>query len=89
MCAFAIPVHSILYPQKEFNFNTILKVFHISYWTIFGEIYILDDLNNKSCKDNPSECLEPTGVFVSSLILMAYMIISALLLINMVIAMFK
>ena len=61
----------------------------MGYWTIFGEIYILDDLNKKGCQDNPSECLEPTGTIVSSLILMAYMIISALLLINMVIAMFK
>ncbi len=89
MLAFAISVHSILYPQNEFNFETILKVLHMGYWTIFGEIVILDDLNNKNCKENPTNCLEPTGTFVSSLILMAYMIISAVLLINMVIAMFK
>ena len=62
---------------------------HMGYWTIFGEIYILDDLNKKGCANDPSTCLEPTGTFVSSLILGGYMIISALLLINMVIAMFK
>lgn len=89
MCAFAISVHAILYPQKNFNFDTIVKLIHMGYWTLFGEIYILDDLNKKSCLDNPSACLETTGIFVSSLILMAYMIISSLLLINMVIAMFK
>ena len=62
MFAFAISVHSILYPQQEFNFDTILKVMHMGYWTIFGEIYILDDLNKKGCANDPSTCLEPTGI---------------------------
>jgi hypothetical protein len=53
MCAFAIPVHSILYPQKEFNDDTILNVFHMGYWIIFGEIYILDDLKNNVVKIIP------------------------------------
>jgi hypothetical protein len=97
MSAFAISVHSILYPSKYFDLNLIKRVLNLGYWTIFGEIFIMDDLLAEPVDDSDSEIdsckkvptLEPTGAFISSFILMIYMVISAVLLINLVIAMFK
>ena len=94
MCAFAISVHSILYPAKHFNLSLIKRVLNLGYWTIFGEIFILDDLlaendGNETDGSKNETALEPTGAFIASLILMIYMLISAVLLINLVIAMFK
>jgi hypothetical protein len=94
MSAFAISTHSILYPSKKFDLNLIKRILNLGYWTIFGEIFILDDLlaenDDSSLVDGSSKThLEPTGAFISSFILMIYMLISAVLLINLVIAMFK
>lgn len=89
MSAFAISVHSILYPSRHLNLNLIKRILNLGYWTIFGEIFILDDLLAENDDSNKSSQLEPTGAFISSIILMLYMLISAVLLINLVIAMFK
>ena len=89
--AFGIALQAILYPKKSFSFKIFLEIFGTSYWSIFGEISLLDELD-KCLDDDVSDtslCLNQTPIVFSFLLLMTYMIVSSVLLINLLIAMFS
>ena len=83
--AFGVAVHAINFPEEEFTLKAFIKIFDIAYWPIYGEIKVLELLDE--CID--SDSCETTSYIVSFLIIMFYMAISSILLINILIAIFR
>ncbi len=81
---------AILYPGSSFDSILLKNIIDYAYWPIFGEISILDDLNEIDCNQ--------TGIFdhvcsaqvhFSYILVMFYMILANVLLVNLLIAMFR
>ena len=84
--AFGIALQAIMFPNEPPSLLIFIKIFNISYWPVYGQIDVLDEMNK--CYDN-AECENLTEMLFAFLILMCYMIISSVLLINLEIAMFR
>ena len=74
-----------MYPGKDFNFYALFRVFDESYWPIFGEVEILGQINE--CL-YASDCETRLDVYFAYFFIIFYMIISSVLLLNLLIAMF-
>lgn len=79
-------MHAIMFPNTEFSMMVFIKIFDISYWPVYGQIDIIQKLNE--CFDN-NECENIGSMVVAYFILMVYMIISSILLVNLLIATFR
>lgn len=78
-----------MYPGNEFNLELIKNLINKAYWPIYGDMKILDEINeNEECKKD-SSCPEPSGAYFSFVALMIYMVVANVLLINLLIAMFR
>jgi hypothetical protein len=84
--AFGIAMQAIIDPNAEPSLMVFVSIFNISYWAVYGEISILDSLNE--CLSN-GKCEEIGSMLFAYSLLMIYMIISSVLLINLLIAMFR
>ena len=72
------------------NFELVKNIIDKAYWPIYGEMNILDELNDngETCLEK-SRCPEASGKYYSFGALMIYMIVANVLLINLLIAMFR
>jgi transient receptor potential cation channel subfamily M member 2 len=87
---FGISLKAILFPSNEFNLETLLEIFNIAYWPIYGELALLETLNDEACKNGTlDDCASRSSVITGYFILMIYMIIANVLLLNILIAMFS
>ncbi|CAF1157757.1 unnamed protein product [Rotaria sp. Silwood1] len=77
--AFGIPFYGLVHGVKKFSWHMLREIGSIAYWQIFGELMALETV-----KDNYSA----TG-YAASILLAAYMFILAILLVNLLIAMFS
>jgi hypothetical protein len=80
-----------LYPESKFNIDLIRSIFTKAYWPIYGTMKILEDFDKHhflNC-DERNDCPEESGVIFSYMLLMIYMVLSNVLLINLLIAMFR
>lgn len=87
---FGISLQAIMSPNNEFSIQTLLEIFNMAYWPIYGELALLGTLNDDACKNGTlSDCANRSSVITSYFILMIYMIIANVLLLNILIAMFS
>ncbi len=86
MVAFGISLQSILSPQGGSSSKIFLDILNIAYWPIFGEIKVLEMIQNDACVGN--ECLDSLSYGFSYMLVMVYMFMSSVLLLNLLIAMF-
>lgn len=90
VCAYGVTTQATMYPNSELGYDLFVSIVNKAYWPLYGEIKILgDDIEGEICKDDPSKCPEQGGVIFSYLLLMVYMMISNVLLLNLLIAMFS
>ena len=92
MISFGISLQAILFPKDSFSWSIFREILNIAYWPIYGEISILERINNETCFESGSiepPCLDDLSFFSSYTLLMIYMIFASVLLINLLIAMFR
>jgi transient receptor potential cation channel subfamily M protein 1 len=83
ICSFGIAIQATLHPNNEFSLSLIKNIIEKSYWPIYGEIKLLDEINepNETCF-NEKRCHDPIGATFSYLALMIYMILANVLLLE-------
>lgn len=89
VCLFGVTTQATLYPGNELNLSLLRSVLNKAYWPIYGEMKILDELEDCPSDDPSVTCPETSGIAFSFVALMVYMIIANVLLINLLIAMFR
>jgi hypothetical protein len=90
--AFGVSLQAILSPRNKFSPLIFIEILNIAYWPIYGEIRILNSINNETCLESGSTeppCLDHLTFAASFILLMVYMVIASVLLINLLIAMFR
>ena len=87
LVAFGISLQAILSPQGVSSSNIFLDILDIAYWPIYGEIKVLEMIQNDTCVG--SECLDSLSYGFSYMLVMVYMFMSSVLLLNLLIAMFR
>ena len=78
-----------LYPENKFNMDLVKKLIDKSYWPLYGEMKILDEMNDKKSCLLSNSCPHPSGVAFSYILLIIYMLVVNVLLLNLLIAMFR
>jgi hypothetical protein len=90
ICLFGVITQATLYPGNKLDFALLVNIFDKAYWPIYGELRILEELEECSQENDKNRiCPEPSGVAFSYLLLVIYMLIANILLINLLIAMFS
>ncbi len=81
ICSFGVATQATLNPNNEMNLSLIKNIIEKSYWPIYGEMKLLEEINepNESCFIENS-CPEPKGAAFSYIALMIYMILANVLL---------
>lgn len=79
-------MQAIINPNAEPSFKVFLSIMNIAYWAVYGDIKVLDSLND--CVSS-GQCEELASMVFAYFLLMVYMVISSVLLINLLIAMFR
>jgi hypothetical protein len=87
--AFGITTQATLYPGNKFDLELFKNLISKAYWPIYGEMKILDEINDKEACTRYGTCPEPSGVAFSYILLMIYMVTVNVLLLNLLIAMFS
>lgn len=66
-----------MYPGNTFDFSLLKKIIDKAYWPIFGEIYLLDEINSDrgECSADEKSCASEFGVAYSYAFLILYMIL--------------
>jgi hypothetical protein len=93
MNAFGVVFQAVLKPES-FEISSIWIYFHeiidVSYWPIYGELSILQDINNRTCITNKDQsCIDHVSYLFIYYLLAFYMIIGHVLLLNLIIAIFR
>jgi hypothetical protein len=94
VCAFGVTTQATLYPGNSLNFELFKSILDKAYWPIYGEMKILDELDqcsstNMHLMPPGHKCPETSGIAFSFIALMVYMVLANILLINLLIAMFR
>lgn len=89
VCTFGVTTQATLYPGNELNLSLLRSVLNKAYWPIYGEMKILEEIEECPSDDQNVSCPETSGIAFSYVALMVYMIIANVLLINLLIAMFR
>lgn len=88
---FGIVAQAALYPSNRTNTNLIKDIIHNAYWSIFGQLNIYEELYPKV---DDVLCIQkaldgdPAGIEFTYVLLIFY-ILSIIVLMNVLIAMFK
>ena len=85
-----IKIKATLYPGNKLDLNLLRNMLNKAYWPIYGEMKILDELDD--CVPDLAKnitCPLSSGVAFSFIALMLYMLIANVLLVNLLIAMFR
>lgn len=85
MFAFGVVLQSITTKEPTFSFEYIFGIFDNGYWPIFGHLDLLETF--KTCSET-NTCVSKLLIYASYIGLMCYLIISSVVLINILIAMF-
>ncbi|KAI8514539.1 Transient receptor putative cation channel sub M member 2 [Branchiostoma belcheri] len=95
--AYGIASQSILYPNES-RVETVLRgIFHKAYFQIYGELFLEEIMNDRfTCEANDSlaiatnqqRCPSEAGTYVVPVLLGLYMLVTNVLLLNLLIAMF-
>ncbi len=90
LIGFGVALQALLKPRDYFSFSLLLEIpieiLNITYWPIYGEIKILDDLTTGIDR---YDGLLVSRYIVSLFILIIYVALAGILLMNILIAIFK
>ena len=75
-----------MYPDTQISVYALFRVIDVSYWPIYGQVDILEKIYE--CLE-ASDCETYLDYYITFVFLMVYMIISSVLLLNLLIAMFR
>lgn len=79
-----------MYPGNEFGFDLLKSLINKAYWPIYGEIFIMSEINwETNCTEGTENCPTKSGSYYSFVFLIIYMIIANVLLLNILIAIFR
>jgi hypothetical protein len=87
--AYGVTTHSTLYPGHAFNFELFRNIINKAYWSIYGDLRILNELGYDPTCVNRTDCPQYSGTIFTFFALMVYCVIANVLLINLLIAMFR
>jgi len=91
VCTFGIVTQATLHPNNKFNVKLFRDIINKAYWPIYGEMLILEEINDGDTAECKAEgnCPLESGIWFSYAALMVYMVVANVLLINLLIAMFS
>ncbi|KAL3836753.1 hypothetical protein ACJMK2_022170 [Sinanodonta woodiana] len=95
--AYGIASYAILYPHTEPSLATLTDIFRRPYWNIYGELMLEKIEGSADCTNDPalynsgsySRCPTESGKYFVPLLMGVYMLMSNILLLNLLIAMFR
>ncbi|XP_052244281.1 transient receptor potential cation channel subfamily M member-like 2 isoform X2 [Dreissena polymorpha] len=95
--SYAIASHSILYPNSPLTWQTVIQVIRMSYWNIYGELFLDDIEGDSGCTFNEIlwgngtylRCPSELGKVVVPILMGVYMLVVSVLLLNLLVAMFS
>lgn len=88
---FGIITQATLYPGNTFDFNLLKSIFNKAYWPIYGDLTLLHNIilcKSNDCYESETKPAE-SGVYLTYLATVIYMILVYVLLLNLLIAMFR
>lgn len=88
ICAYGVTTQSTLYPGNKLNLQLIRNVINKAYWTIYGDLRILNEISTDSCVGKV-DCPKYSGILFTYFALIIYVIVANVLLINLLIAIFR
>ena len=93
--AFGASTYSLVYGVQEFTWHLPRRIINLAYWQMLGELSSLEIFKRKKKKTNEniisnsiSDDYKPNG-YVTFILLIAYMTVTSILLVNLLIAMFR
>ncbi|CAG2256278.1 TRPM2 [Mytilus edulis] len=101
MVSYNVSYHSLLYPNSELSWKEIEKVMQNGYWTLFGEVGLIDSETLADCTDNKTifnnnddelrkdRCPTELGLRISPYLKAIYGLIAVILLLNLLIAIYS
>ncbi|XP_052091143.1 transient receptor potential cation channel subfamily M member-like 2 isoform X6 [Mytilus californianus] len=95
--SYAVASYSILYPNISWSWDIVLKVLRMSYWNLYGELFIEDiELEEPDCSFDPASynngmprCPTEVGRYATPVLMGIYVLFVNILLLNLLIAMFS
>lgn len=89
--AFGITLQSIISPYSDGTYKMIFDVLDKAYWPLFGDTNLYSVLDNGNCDAKPDDnsCIDRPRYVISYFLIVIYMMISNVLLLNVLIALFK
>ncbi|XP_077861919.1 transient receptor potential cation channel subfamily M member 3-like [Saccoglossus kowalevskii] len=94
--SFGVAIEAILYPNMEPDIRIIFKSLYKPYWQLYGELFLEEIeglIDNDTCHEDPrylNQCPSVEGHrWVAPVLTAIYMLISSILLINLLIAIFS
>ncbi|RDD39507.1 Transient receptor potential cation channel subfamily M member 2 [Trichoplax sp. H2] len=92
LVAYGVSSHAILHPNYPFNATIIQKIFYIPYFNIYGELF-LAEIQGQNCPPGQNYTTDPTNCVANNwlvpVLFSLYLLITNILLINLLIAMFN
>lgn len=89
LLSYGIASHALRFPNSKIEWSLLKNIVYLPYWQMYGELF-LDDVSGDDCKNSTNSgetCPEKTGLAV--ILFAIYMILTNILLINLLIAMFS
>ncbi|CAG5118818.1 unnamed protein product, partial [Candidula unifasciata] len=94
---YAISSEAVLYPNSELSWKLFYYLPRKAYWHIYGELFLEDIEGDSDCTDDPDlyrdyeklRCPSPVGKYYVPVLLGVYILMTNVLLLNLLIAMFS
>ncbi|XP_059152108.1 transient receptor potential cation channel subfamily M member-like 2 isoform X2 [Physella acuta] len=95
--AYAVASEAVLYPNSELSWKLLYYFPRKAYWHIYGELFLDDIEGSSTCTDDPTQysdydvlrCPSPVGKYFVPILLGLYILMTNVLLLNLLIAMFS
>ncbi|CAI9735208.1 transient receptor potential cation channel subfamily M member-like 2 [Octopus vulgaris] len=87
MIAYGIASQSILYPSAPVSYDLFKKVFRKAYFHMYGELFL--DEYEENCDASNSTCPSELGLYIAPILMCIYILLTNILLLNLLIAMFS
>ncbi|XP_063448005.1 uncharacterized protein LOC134727554 [Mytilus trossulus] len=101
MTSYNVSYHSLLYPNSELSWAEIENVMQNGYWTLFGEVGLIDSETLSDCTDDKNiytssnhtlkrdRCPTHLGIHISPYLKALYGLIAVIILLNLLIAIYS
>ncbi|XP_014774531.2 transient receptor potential cation channel subfamily M member-like 2 [Octopus bimaculoides] len=86
MIAYGIASQSILYPSAPVSYDLFKRVFRKAYFHMYGELFLEE---YEDCNVSDSKCPSELGSYVAPILMCIYILLTNILLLNLLIAMFS